>query len=134
MKAGYTITTSPVNEDWYDARVGILDFVRLCKNQVIPDNIVVHGLDSLLLQARQDGDNEEAIQRELRNRLSSSQEYLGFTSPRVVFEVGEVDYSDQVELVIDDEYISIQPLFGNRLKPPDNPEVVEWEYWSPFNI
>lgn len=130
MKAGYTITSKRPDEDWYDERVGIIDLVRICGNEEIPDKLAVHGLDQLLLQAKRERSREEEIQRQIRQKLSSAQEYLGFLGPRIVLEVADVD-SSQEEIVIDGEYIPLRPLFGNRLEDIGE---AEGDYWAPFNI
>lgn len=130
MKAGYTITSKRPDEDWYDERVGIIDLVRMCGNEEVPDKLAVHGLDQLLLQAKRERSQEEEIQRQIRQKLSSAQEYLGFLGPRIVLEVADVD-SSQEEIVIDREYIPLRPLFGNRLEDIGE---AEGDYWAPFNI
>lgn len=131
MKAGYTITSKRSDEEWYDERVGIIDLVRMCGNEEVPDKVAVHGLDHLLLQAKREGDREEEIQRQIRRKLSSAQEYLNFLGPRIVLEVADVEYSNQEEIVIEGEYIPLRALFGNRLK---DIEEGEGDYWAPFNI
>lgn len=131
MKAGYTITTVEVTEGWYDKRVGIIDLIRMCGDRQIPDKLAVHGLDQLLLQARRDGGQEEEIQRRIRQKLASAQEYLNFQGPRLVLEVADIQYSNQEEIVIEGEYIPVNILFGNRL---EGVEDGEGDYWAPFNI
>lgn len=131
MKAGYTITSKRPGDDWYDERVGIIDLVRMCSDEEVPDRIAVHGLDHLLLQAKRECNREEEIQRQIRQKLSSAQEYLNFLGPRIVLEVADVEYSNQEEIVIDGEYIPLGPLFGNRLEDIENGE---GDYWAPFNI
>ena len=131
MKAGFTITTKKLDEEWYEKRVGIIDLIRMCDHQGIPDKLAVHGLDHLLLQARRDGGQEEEIQRQIRQKLSSAQEYLNFQGPRLVLEVADIQYSNQEEIVIEGEYIPLNILFGNRLEPI---EEGDGDYWAPFNI
>lgn len=111
---GYHVVSTDAldNIEEFNEQMSIVEFLRKVERQEeLPDDIAVHGLDDLLHGAADPDSVGEYIHSILRNNVS----FLSRNYYRVQFIVDDVEYWDEPVLTASDGRISLDSIFRGRL-------------------
>lgn len=121
----YNIIVSGERES-AEYRVPVEEFVTKLKNRNLPDEICVAGLEEVLTE-------DEDLRDQLVSAMRQEMDYLNSQRPlpAIQFVVdGDIQGAgDSFDVEIDDEFHSLEPIFGRQIKKRDSGWLV-----APFRV
>jgi hypothetical protein len=115
LDIGYHIMTEEAANEHgeFDEQMSVVEFLRHVERQDdLPYDVTVYGLDDLLLSARDPEDICEYVHSILRDRAS----FISHQNPCVQFVVEDIEYWDEVVLPAEDEKIELSQIFRSMEK------------------